>query len=125
MNELMTDLWALLLPAEWHAEQEDETVVITDSEEVSIIEISDVYLEEGQAMEQLLSDLGVAQQYPTRLAELDVTYQEFDEEGMYWREWFVQLDVALLVISHGCDLANKGMDDASVDEILSTLALKK
>ena len=125
MNELTTDLWALLLPTEWYAEQDEETIVITDSDEVSVIEISALYPEKKQTKEALLDDLLINEHFKTKLAEMNAIYQEFAEEDMYWREWFVDTGECYLAISHGCDADNKGMDDASVDEILSTLALKK
>ncbi|NRB41210.1 MAG: hypothetical protein HRU20_22515 [Pseudomonadales bacterium] len=124
MNELTTDLWALLLPPEWFADQDEETIVITDSDEVSVIEISALYAEEGQDKAGLLESLLMKENFKTTLAELDAIYQEFTEDDMYWREWFIDLGDCYLAISHGCDIDNKSMDDASVDEILSTLALK-
>lgn len=124
MNELTTDLWALLLPQEWFAEQDEETIVIADSDEVSVIEISALYPEKGESCAGLLKELLAKEHFKTTLADLSAFYQEFSEEDMYWREWFIDLGDCLLAISHGCDQDNKGMDDASVDEILSTLALK-
>lgn len=124
MNELTTDHWALLLPEEWVAEQDEETIVITDSDEVSIIEISELFVQAGATMHELLNELTDHKTYTTTLAELEATYQEFQEDDMYWREWFVETEECIIAISHGCDIDNKGFDDASVDEILSTLALK-
>lgn len=125
MNELTTDLWALLLPPEWFAEQDDETIVIADADEVSVVEISALYPEEGQDKEALLTSLISGKKFKTTLAEMSALYQEFSEDDMYWREWFIDIGECILAVSHGCDIDNKSMDDASVDEILSTLVLKK
>lgn len=125
MNELTTDLWALLLPPEWTADQDEETIVITDSDEVSVIEISALYAAEGQEKTSVLNEVLMQENYKTTLADMPAMYQEFTEEDMYWREWFIDAGDCYLAISHGCDIDNKSMDDASVDEILSTLVLKK
>lgn len=124
MNELTTDHWALLLPEEWVAEQDEETIVITDDDEVSVIEISELFVAADSSKQELLSELATHKTFTTTLAELEATYQEFEDEDMYWREWFLETDECIIAISHGCDIDNKGFDDASVDEILSTLALK-
>lgn len=124
MNELTTDLWALLLPPEWIADQDEETIVITDSDEVSVIEISALYASEGQDKESVLKEVLMKDNFKTSLADMPALYQEFVEDDMYWREWFVDVGECYLAISHGCDIDNKSMDDASVDEILSTLVLK-
>jgi hypothetical protein len=123
MKEILTDIWALQQPEEWFAEQDDETIVISDTDEVSVIEITTIKAESDDAVDQLLKDVAPKETYQTTLSELDALYYEMAEDGMAWREWLCPLDDALLIISHGCDEENKGFDDSAVDEILSTLII--
>jgi hypothetical protein len=125
MKELETDLWALQLPPEWFAEQDEETIVICDEDEASVVEITTIAADAGNSVESILASLKPADAFKTVLAELDAWYYEMTEDDMFWREWLCLCNGALLIISHGCDESNKGMDDAAVDEILSTLALAK
>ena len=125
MNELMTDFWSLLLPEEWQAEQEDETIIITDNDEVSMIEMTPLMPEEGVSSAELLKSIVGNDFHKTALAELDAYYREFEEDDVYWREWYCDAESFVIAIGHGTDISNKNMDDSSVDEILSTLALKK
>ncbi len=125
MNELSTDLWAMLLPEEWQAEQEDDIVVISDDDEVSVIEISSLVPEQGVSSADLLQSLIDGNMHKTSVAELDAYYQEIEEEGEFWREWYCDAETFVLVVSHGCDIDNKSMDDSTVDEILSTIVLCK
>lgn len=124
MNELMTDHWSLLLPEEWQAEQEGETIIISDDDEVSIIEITTLVPDEGVTARQLLEAIAGTNRPAATLAEMDACYQEFEEDEVFWREWYCDAGDVVLAISHGCDVSNRHMDDAIVDEILSTLALK-
>ncbi len=123
MQELTTDLWSILLPEEWDAEQEDETVYIVDEDEVSIIEITPLLPEKGVTAKALLQQLVGVDAKKTELAELEAYYREFEEDEMFWREWHCNAKNFVLVISHGCDVSNKNMDDGSVDDLLSTLML--
>lgn len=123
MKEVITDVWALQLPEEWFAQQEDETIVITDTDEVSVIEITTVKADNDAAVDQLLNDIAPKETFQTTLSELEVVYYEMVEDGMFFREWLCPLDDVLLIISHGCDEENKGFDDSTVDEILSTLLI--
>jgi hypothetical protein len=123
MQELTTDLWSILLPEEWDAEQEDETVFIVDEDEVSIIEITALMPDKGVSVKSLIKDLVADDAKKTQLAEMDAYYEEFEEDDMFWREWHCDAKKFVLVISHGSDITNKNMDDGSVDDMLSTLML--
>ena len=120
MKELTTDKWQLLLPDEWVAEQNDETIVITDPDEVSIIELTTLQPEEGESVSALMQSLADNTQ-KVELAGRDARYQEVIEDGQLFREWFCELDDAVLIISHGVEEEHKGMADAIVDEILATI----
>ena len=121
MKEILTDIWALQLPEEWFAEQDDETIVITDADEVSIIEITTIRADSDDAIDQLINDVAPQETFQTSLSDLDALHYTMTDDGMFFREWLCPLDEVLLIISHGCDLTNKGFDDSTVDEILSTL----
>ncbi|HEY9034247.1 MAG TPA: hypothetical protein VIN71_09935 [Pseudomonadales bacterium] len=123
MKELNCDLWSMLLPAEWFAEQEDETVMIVDEDEASIIEITPLLAEQGDS-KALLASLQDGK-LSTSLAGLPALYSEFVEDEMFWREWFCDAGGFVLAISHGCDESNRGMDDAAVDEMLATLLINE
>lgn len=123
MQELTTDLWSVLLPEEWFAEQDGETIVIVDEDEVSIIEITSLIPEKGETITSFLKESVAADAKKTTLAGLPAWYQEFEEDEMFWREWYCDAGEFVLVISHGTDASNKNMDDGSVDDILSTLLL--
>ena len=125
MKEINSDQWALLLPEEWFAEQDEETIVISDVDEVSVIEITTFLADKNGSSEQLMDQLLQGQGFKTAIAELDAVYQEFEEDDMYWREWFCPIANGVIAISHGCDIDHKSMDDSAVDEILATLALAK
>lgn len=123
MQELTTDLWSILLPEEWEADQEDETVFIVDEDEVSIIEITPLVPEKGTTTKNLIKELAGNAGKKTTLAELEASYSEFEEDDMFWREWHCDAGHFVLVVSHGCDVSNKNMDDGSVDDMLSTIML--
>jgi len=124
MNELNSDLWSILLPGEWQAEQDDETIFIVDDDEVSIIEITPLMPEQGSTVEALLDTLQAGKRKTVMLADLTAYYLEFEEDDMHWREWLCDAGDFVLTVSHGTDVEHKGMDDGSVDEILSTLLIQ-
>lgn len=121
MTELNTEYWSLLLPEEWTAEEEEDTMIITDEDEASVIEISTLVPEEGVSVQELLDDLSDGAEV-TQLARMPARYQQMEEEGGFWREWYCDAGMALLIVTHGCDAANRHLDDAIVDEILATLS---
>ena len=123
MDTLETDHWCIDLPPEWFAEQDDETIVISDESEVSTLELTPILTDDSVSKDAILADVIPANAIKTVLAEQSAFYHELNEDGVFWREWVCELTHGVLLISHGMDEDNKGMDDAVVDEILSTLQL--
>lgn len=123
MRELSCDLWSVLLPTEWRAEQDEETILIIDEDNVSLIEITPLLPEPGGSVQSLLQSLHAETLQKTSLAGLDAWHHVFDEDDMHWREWFCDCGDFVLTVSHGVDVEHKDMDDAAIDEILSTLRI--
>lgn len=130
MHTVETDWWLLDLPEEWQAEQDDETIVITDEDGVGVIEITSLeHDEEHQhpdlnalALQLIPADVPGS---TARLGDFEGLYFQYQDEGDAVREWLLQCDQRVLLISYSCDIENAGMDDAFVDEVLDTLESKK
>ncbi|HSB97828.1 MAG TPA: hypothetical protein VLC91_15315 [Spongiibacteraceae bacterium] len=130
MHTVETDWWLLDLPEEWQAEQDDETIVITDEDGVGVLEITSLEPDnDGQRVDlhalakQLVPD-GLAGS-AARLGDFEGLYFQYQEEGDAVREWVLQCDNRLLLVSYSCDIDDAGMDDSFVDEVLDTLESKK
>lgn len=124
MIELETDWWSVLLPSEWQAEQDEETAVIFDEDEVSLIELTPLFAEQGSDTDALLASLIEPQMQEVVLANMPAYYHELTDDDMYWREWYCHAGNFILTVSHGTDSENRGLDDGSVNEILATLLIK-
>jgi hypothetical protein len=129
MHTVETDWWLLDLPEEWTAEQDDETVVITDEDGVGALEITMLEYEDDSPMEvnalarQLMPDDVPGQ--PVTLGDFSGLGFQYQDEGDAVREWIVQRDQRTLLVSYSCDADDAGMDDSIIDEILlETLSLK-
>jgi hypothetical protein len=129
MHTVETDWWLLDLPEEWQAEQDDETIVITDEDGVGVLEITSLEADDdGQHVdlkslaEQLVPE-GLAGS-AARLGDFEGLYFQYQEEGDAVREWVLQCDDRVLIVSYSCDIDDAGMDDSFVDEVLDTLESK-
>lgn len=127
MSVLETDWWTIELPDEWHAEQEEDLVVIEDEDGVSCLEISCLVREDGAVSEadlqQFSSELmeeGIAPR-AIRLEDWNGLLFEHDDNEFHWREWFLRQEAHFVYAGYHCQLQHAGMDDAPVEEILSTL----
>ncbi len=130
MSVLESQWWMLELPPEWQAEQDDEMIVITDSDGVGEIAITTLEKDDGavgaedlrQFTEDLASEYGAGESIS--VAGIDGLYYAYQEEGAALREWYLAGGELLILITYACDPDNTGMDDSAVDEILDTLALR-
>ena len=130
MRELETDWWFLSLPEDWQVDQDDDSIVITDPDEVGVITLTSLITEGERDIDAGLSDLmkslGVekSQLEATVLGDFDGFYQEFQDGDDWVREWYLGSEHCLLLVSYDCDPDNKMMDRELVDDILDTLSLK-
>lgn len=131
MQVLETDHWLCELPQEWSAEQEEDSVLISDEDGISTIEISTLKKSSGDVSEEELKEFAAELLQDKQTAEscefgpfkgLGFSYR--DDEGA-WREWFLANGPLMLFVTYGCLPEHRGMDDGIVDEILATLLIKQ
>jgi hypothetical protein len=130
MRAIESQWWILELPDEWDAEQEDESIVISDEDGVGEIVITTLEKEDGDVSDDELrectADLeqegGVGE--TVNVADIKGYYYTYQEDDEAVREWYLRSDNLLLLITYSCALDNAGMDDGAVDDILSTLFIK-
>jgi hypothetical protein len=130
MRAVESQWWIIELPDEWEAEQDDETILISECDGVGEIAITTLQKESGEVFEEELLDFTaeIEAQYgkgiSIELAEFEGFYFTYSDEGDSVREWYLRCDDLLLFITYSCDQENSGMDDSAVDEILSTIFIK-
>lgn len=129
MNVLETEWWTMALPPEWWAEAEGDSILVGDRDEVGCIEISTLRRESGEFSESEVESIAMegaeegALFVPATLGDFAGMTSSCEVEGVGVREWCVANASLLLFITYSCDVENRGMDDAAVDELLDTLLL--
>lgn len=130
MHTVETDWWTLDLPDEWQAEEDDGTVVIGDEDGVGALELTALeadHIERSDAGLQELAEqlLDITEQgRKVQLGTLKGLYFQYIDGDDAVREWLLDAGEVVLLVSYSCDGENAGMDDALVDEVLTTLELK-
>jgi hypothetical protein len=114
--------WSLLLPAEWSAERDGDVILVGDSDGVGCLEISALEKAAGDDAAAPDSFLDPALDWsPVTCGSFKGSCARFEEDGAALREWVITCGDLLLYLTYSCDLDNRGMDDAAVDELLDTL----
>ena len=130
MRVVESQWWIIDLPDEWEADQEEDSIIISDEDGVGEIVFTTMEKQQGDVTdadlklhtEDLQQQFGAGQ--ALNIAELEGYYYSYQEDDDAVREWYLRCDKLLLLITYSCDQDNAGMDDAAVDEILSTLYIK-
>lgn len=130
MRSIESDWWVIDLPAEWEAEQDEETIVLTDQDGVGVLEITTLRREDaGKAVDlasiaQDLVPAGVAPK-PCRLAGQLALCFAYIEDDAAVRDWLTATDEWILLATYSCALEDRGLDDVLIDEVLETLEFKR
>lgn len=129
MRSVESDWWIIDLPEEWEAEQDEETIVITDPDGLGMLEITALQRDEAEvsrdlatAATELLPEDAVLQR--CTLAGLEALSCSYIDEEDAVRDWLAVNDELVLLVTYSCAIDDRGMDDAMIDEILETLELK-
>lgn len=125
---IQTDFWEMQLPEEWDAEQDEETILVSDADGVSLIELTALarpgHANAEDALKELAQEL-LSQDIkpdPVKVGAFDGWVFHFsDDDGGSYREWYLFHSDFVLLVSHGSDSEHAGWDDDVVDEMLSTL----
>jgi hypothetical protein len=129
VNILETQWWSMCLPPEWWAEQDEESILVGDCDDVGCIEISTLVRDDGEFSSPEVREIAsqqheIAPQWEAvNVASMDGLYASFIEEDTAVREWYLGAGKFLIFISYSCALENRNMDDSAVNEILATLVV--
>jgi len=126
---LETEWWSMELPPEWHAEQDEEQIVVGDEDGVGVLEFSTLHKREAGATKEeaveLLGDLGARPEdcEAVRLGPFQGWHRRSvdEEHGEAIREWLLWGGSLLLYVTYSCHLDHRAYDDQCVDEMLATL----
>lgn len=130
MNVLETDWWLLSLPEDWHAEQDDDAIVVVDPDDIGELMLTTLVAEDSAAvdLQALLrdSDIDIATAEPVTAGDFSgfVAESTDTDAGEFLREWFLARDQLVVIASYVCDDDNRTLDRDMVSEILSTLGVK-
>jgi hypothetical protein len=128
MRVLETQWWRLGLPDEWVAEQDEDSILITDRDDVGTIEISHLVAEEGDNLNIEVLARDNAEQPGLNwdscvLGDFDGVETRYREEDASIREWWLKAGSLMLFVTYVCEIENEGLDDSIVDEILDGLEM--
>lgn len=132
MQEVESDFWFIALPEQWLSEQDDDSILIFDEDELGCICLSNLQAEDGQVnrqgLERLITEMGhtLSEGEPVDVGELWRGWEfSGEEDGDFIREWYLMAEDHLLLITYSCAMEDKDMDRGAVDEILDSLRSKE
>ena len=121
-----THWWTLPVSDDWEIDSEEGTVIIADRDGVGSLELSVIELDGAPEGVLELGELA-AEFVPSGVAGDNVVCGDWPgllykySAGDYCRDWVLQCDDKVLIISYTCAAEHQGMDDAAVDQMLAEL----
>jgi len=121
--------WTLELPRGWEASQDDAAVTLTRPKGKGAVRIQLTVRSKGKMTEQdLRAAAGQALQRDATLRKATCggftgLWLEHQSDGRHRRDWWLRAADLMLHVRYECSLADRGREDATIDGILSTLAL--
>jgi len=127
MKLIETPFWSLPLSDEWQTETDEDTIIVFDQDGVGSLEFTVLEFDDGEPGTQDLEVLAT-QIVPDGIASTAAQCGvwrglrfEYVMDEDFCRDWLLLRQHKVLLVSYTCDLPDRGMDDAAIDEMLSDL----
>ena len=97
MNILETDHWCMMLPEEWHAENDDDVIRIVDQDGVGEIEITTLHKQSGRVTAADVAAMAseespeITEWHQARAGGFEGVTGVYREDGASVREWYLCL----------------------------------
>ena len=104
MNILETDHWCMMLPEEWHAENDDDVIRIVDQDDVGEIEITTLHKQSGRVNASDVAAMAseespeITEWHQARAGGFEGVTGVYREDGASVREWYLGSESLLLYI---------------------------
>lgn len=127
MKLIETPFWSLPLSDEWQTETDEDTIIICDEDGVGSLEFTVLEFDDVEPGPQDLQELaqqiipdGIGGAAAECGAWRGLRFEYVEDED-FCRDWLLLCQHKVLLVSYTCDLSDRGMDDAAIDEMLSDL----
>ena len=118
--------WQISLPDDWLIETEDDCQSIYHPDGAGMLEISASLQPEPLTQDDLKAiasehlETGATTE-DTLIGNFSGFELTYEDEDVFWREWYLKHDNLLLFITYNCDLADEEKEEGTLDVILATL----
>ena len=117
----------MMLPEEWHAENDDDVIRIVDQDDVGEIEITTLHKQSGRVNASDVAAMAsekspeITEWHQARAGAFEGVTGLYHEDDASVCEWYLATENLLLYITYICAQEDEGLDYASVVELLGTL----
>lgn len=126
MKQHKEEHWQITLPDDWVTENEEDCLSIYHPRGAGMLEISasiqdeEVIPEDLEAIAAEHLDAGAIPE-ACSLGDFSGFELTYDEDEVYWREWYLMHDNLLLFITYNCDDGDEEKEEGTLDVLLATL----
>ncbi|MCK5943910.1 MAG: hypothetical protein KAI24_18140 [Planctomycetes bacterium] len=121
-----TQSWDLAVPDGWEASHGEDCATLVGPTEVGALQISAAF-KDSEVLDDDLRDFASehldAGATPHACSAGDFTGFEicFSDGETFWRQWFLRHARQMLFVTYNCSVAERGVEDGLVEEILASL----
>lgn len=126
MKQHKEQYWQINLPDDWLIETEDDCQSIYHPDGAGMLEISVALQPEPLTQEDLKAiasehlETGATAE-DTLIGDFAGFELTYDEDDVFWREWYLAHGNLLLFITYNCDSGEEEKEEGTLDVILATL----
>lgn len=128
MEKYISGCWSVDLPADWEADEEEESVSLYHPDSPGVLTLS-ATREEQDISDEYLEEL-LDEHLEAGADLMDAEYGSFtgvtfcyDDDEEYWCEWYLRAGPIMLFVTYNCPLDKEGEEEDVIESILESLAV--
>jgi hypothetical protein len=122
--------WTLTLPPNWEWEEDEDCVGFFTADSAGALQVSAYLKDDDVVTQEDLEDFipeeiqAIVLDTPVKIGHFSGYTAKYVEEDTYWRQWWLMAGPLMVYLTYNSEAEDHGMEDATIDEIVSTLQAK-
>ncbi len=127
MTRFGRETWSVVVHEGWRVWHDSDCAVLIPVRGVGALQVS-VAFKQSQVVDADLLDFARDQVHsgvsltPVRLGEFTGFEFAVESEQGWWKYWYLRNHRQMLFVTYNCSVVDRGVDDAAIMEVLSTLS---
>jgi hypothetical protein len=127
--EYKAEWWSIDMLPEWGVSEDEECTSFFASPQLGVLQVSAARKPTEDVTQEDIAEFAYDSQIPSEAirpvsaSHVSGLYAEYEEDGRYWRQWWLKGKSVLLFVTYNVAPEDKDSESAAIDALISSLRI--